>query len=97
MSTLGALLLSASASAAVLLWLTATDPKRRRVYGLPGSGRRTRRGGAIALVLLLAPGVVLIAAGQAAAFVIWSGVLTLLGWGIARRAPAGTLRAFRKT
>lgn len=70
-----------------LAHLTATDPKRRRAFKLPPPRRRFAWP---AGVLALAPGAALLAAGAGAAFVIWLGAITVLGWLIAARTPAAT-------
>lgn len=67
-----------------LAYLTATDPKRRRAFKLPPHRRLVLP----AFVLVLAPGVVLLVFGQGAAFVMWLGAVTVLGWLVAARAPA---------
>ncbi len=88
MMTLLSFLAACCLSGAGLAWLAAINPKRRRVYGLP---RRVGRGawqawGAASLVLL--PGLALPALGQVAAFVLWLGAVTVMGWLIALRRPA---------
>lgn len=55
------------------------DAKRMRVVG--GTAvERTRRGIWFSRFLLWCPGVVLVAMGDAAGFVIWLGALTAFGW-----------------
>ena len=80
-------------STAAVVHLTRTDPKRRRVFGLPDYENRRRTGASLAL--LFAPGAALLVAGDGAGFTIWLGALTVLGWGIAAMSPAqaGSLRS----
>lgn len=78
--TLAAILLSLAG----ILVLTVTDPKRRRVFGLPDAKHRPA---ALACLLILAPGVALLIAGQSAAFVMWLAAVPLAGWGLAARHP----------
>jgi hypothetical protein len=70
-----------SAALIVLLW--RSDPKRRRVAGLPAAtdGANARR--LIALVLLL-PGAAFAALGDSAAFMVWFGSCAVGGWLIAQ-------------
>lgn len=81
--TLSALIVSLTG----LAHLAATDPKRRRAFKLPIRHRRFARS---ALTLVFVPGVVLLLAGQGAAFVIWLGAATVAGWLVALRVPSGT-------
>jgi hypothetical protein len=68
---------------AIIVWLWHSDPKRRRVAGLPAIGLRssTRRHMAIAASL---PGIILAAQGDSAAFLIWLGSCALGGWLVAQ-------------
>ncbi|MEM9148677.1 MAG: hypothetical protein AAGC57_21205 [Pseudomonadota bacterium] len=71
--------------------LRATDPKRRRMFGLPA-----RRWGSlrwVARVAVWAPSLCLIWMGDLAALVIWMGAATVSGWGIACVTPARLDRA----
>lgn len=74
-----------SIGVAALIHLARTDPKRRRVFGLPAhvGPRRTR----IALAALIVPGIGLLALGNGAGFTVWLGALTVLGWGVAALDP----------
>ncbi len=74
-----------TASVTALAHLAHADPKRRRAFGLPLYAKRRRT--TITLVILLLPGVGLLALGDSAGFTIWIGGLTLLGWGIAAVRP----------
>ena len=67
-----------------LVHLAASDPKRQRAFKLQPPRRRFALP---ACLLVFAPGVALLAFGQAAAFVIWLGATTVLGWLVAARAP----------
>jgi hypothetical protein len=78
-------------SLAGLGYLAAFDPKRRRVFRLPP---RARRWAVPAWLLVLAPGAALLWAGDGAAFVVWLGAATVLGWLMAsRRPPPRAVRA----
>lgn len=79
-------ILALAITGAGLMALRAIDPKRRRVFGLPPTKASPSRWIARAAVWL--PGIALIAAGQEAAFVIWLGGATVLGWGVAAMTPA---------
>lgn len=83
--TLAAILLSLAGIAV----LAATDPKRRRVFGLPEARRRPA---ALACLLTLAPGAALLIAGQSAAFVMWLAAVPLIGWGLAALPPCALIR-----
>lgn len=87
--TLAAILLSLAGIVA----LTVTDPKRRRVSGLPEARRRPL---ALASLLIFAPGIALLIAGQSAAFVMWLAAVPLAGWGIAA-LPPGVLSRHRSS
>lgn len=71
-------------SLAGLVYLAGTDAKRRRAFNLPS---RSCRFAWLAWIFVFAPGVALLAAAQAAAFVMWLGVVTIAGWLVAARAP----------
>ena len=72
-----------------LVYLTITDPKRRRAFKL---GPRDRGFAIPAYCLVFGPGPALLIAGEGAAFVIWFGVVTVAGWLLAARTPAATRR-----
>ncbi|MFO7483774.1 hypothetical protein [Oceanibaculum nanhaiense] len=78
--TLAAILLSLAG----IIVLTATDPKRRRVSGLPEARRRPA---ALASILIFVPGIALLIAGQSAAFVMWLAAVPLAGWLLAALPP----------
>ena len=67
-----------------LVYLTITDPKRRRAFKL---GPRDRGFAVPAYFLVFGPGPALLIAGEGAAFVIWLGVVTVVGWLLAARTP----------
>lgn len=72
-------------SVAVLVHLARSDPKRRRVFGLPDyEGRRWTKA---SLAILAAPGLLLLVSGDAAGFTVWLGALTVTGWGVAALSP----------
>ena len=92
-----AAIVATAVSLAALAYLAATDPKRRRVFGLaPFAGRRLV-GPALAAVFL--PGVLLLALGNGAGFIVWLGALSVAGWGVAALSPAQAtrLRAWTET
>lgn len=65
--------------------LAATDPKRRRAFGLPAfAGRRHAR---LLVALVLVPGALLLLGGAGAGFVIWLGTVTVAGWVVAAVSP----------
>lgn len=86
-------LVAVAATLPGLLYLTASDPKRRRAFGLQPRGRRLA---GLAWVLVFLPGAALLAAGEGAAFVMWLGAATVLGWLIAARAPVSRAAEVRK-
>jgi hypothetical protein len=84
-------------SLAALGWVAATDPKRRRAFGLPPHPGPRRTGTAWLLALL--PGVVVPLWGGGAGFVIWLGAVTVAGWGLAALPPdrpAAWIEALRR-
>ncbi|MEM9011161.1 MAG: hypothetical protein AAGE18_08045 [Pseudomonadota bacterium] len=83
-------ILALTVTGAGLVYLWATNAKRRRVFGVPRLERRPWFWPARLAVWL--PGLVLIGAGDVAALVVWLGGLTVLGWGIACLTP-GRLEA----
>lgn len=70
---------------AAIVRLAWTDPKRRRVFGLDAYEGPRRVW--LLLLVLVAPGALLLAAGDAAGFTIWIGALTVLGWAVAALSP----------
>ncbi|MEL6218952.1 MAG: hypothetical protein AAFR79_10855 [Pseudomonadota bacterium] len=66
--------------------LRATDPKRRRMFGLPARRRGPLRW--VARGAVWTPALGLIWIGDLAALVIWMGAATVSGWGIACLTPA---------
>ena len=77
-------LAAVAVSLAGLVYLAATDPKRRRAFNLPPCSRRLAL---FAWIVVFAPGAALLAAEQTAAFVIWLGAGTIAGWLVAAKAP----------
>ncbi len=75
-----------------LIYLTITDPKRRRAFQL---GPRDRCFAIPAYFLVFGPGPALLIAGEGAAFVIWLGFATIAGWLIAARTPTATKLAVK--
>ena len=69
-------------SLAMIVLLGLSDPKSRRTAQKPvrraSSGLRLT-----AAAFALLPGTLLLAAGSAVAFLIWSGFLTIAGWAVA--------------
>ena len=96
--TSGVVTLSGTAlSLAALGWVAATDPKRRRAFGLPPHPGPRRTGTAWLLALL--PGFVLPVWAGGAGFVIWLGAVTVAGWGLAALPPdrpAAWIEALRR-
>lgn len=65
--------------------LAATDPKRRRSFGLqPFRGNRQV---VLALAAVFMPGVLLLAIGSGADFVGWLGAICVAGWAVAAVSP----------
>lgn len=74
-------------------WLTVTDPKRRRAFRRPTFTGRRRV--AVAWMVVLLPGVLLLATGEAAGFLIWMGAASVAGWAMAAIPPARAARIRR--
>ena len=80
-------------SAALILLLCIGDPKRRRSRRIAGQGRSAAFRKPLSAAVLL-PGAYLAFAGDAAAFLIWLGGCSVLGWlvaqlfGLAKGPPA---------
>lgn len=85
LATLAAILVSLAG----IILLIASDPKRRRVFGLPEARRRPAT---LACLLILAPGAALLIAGQSAAFVMWLAAVPLVGWALAAVPPTEVAR-----
>lgn len=84
--TAGITLAAIAVSLLAIAYLSATDPKRRRSFKLqPHKGRRHV---ITACLLAFAPGFALLISGQSAAFVMWLGTVSLLGWLLILWAPA---------
>ncbi|NYZ14337.1 hypothetical protein HL658_17405 [Azospirillum sp. RWY-5-1] len=77
LSVLGAVTVSAVA----LVRLARTNPKRRRILGLPQQATHHRPLAAVTMVC--APGLLLLGMEGGPAFTVWLSALTLLGWGVA--------------
>lgn len=82
LSTLAAIAVSTSA----IGYLTATDAKRRRVFGQEPINREPWQKWA-ALGTLFLPGVLLLAVGNGAGFTVWIAAATVLGWVLAAMTP----------
>ncbi len=82
--SLTATALAVGASLCAIGWLCATDPKRRRAFGL-GALRRPRHARA-ALCGALLPGLLLTLVG-ASDVVVWLGSVSVLGWILAALPP----------
>jgi hypothetical protein len=85
MNTVILTLLALSISGLSLVYLRASDPKLRRVYGLAGWG--TKRHVNAALVVCFLPGLALILLANFSAFIMWFVALSLVGWGVAVKKP----------
>jgi len=82
------LVLAGAALAVSLLSLAslcAGDPKRRRAAGLSAEGA-VGMGRKWMVAATLAPGLACVAAGDAAAFLVWLGGTALIGWLLALTA-----------
>lgn len=84
------ILAAIAATLVSLSFAAASDPKRRRVSGLPAPEKR--RGLAVSLSGILLPGVLLIALGDGAGFVVWLGASTVAGWIVAALPPDRSVR-----
>lgn len=73
-------------SLAGLGYLAWTDPKRRRVHGIPLPQRR--RCLWPARVVVFGPGLLLTGLGHWSGLAIWAGAVTTLGWVLAALSPA---------
>lgn len=73
-------------SLAGLGYLAWTDPKRRRVHGIPLPQRR--RFLWPARVVVFGPGLLLTGLGHWSGLAIWAGAVTTLGWVLAALSPA---------
>lgn len=71
-------------SLAALGYLTATDPKRRRVFRLKPARRRHGR---LGWAVVLLPGLLLPAVAGAGGFFVWLGATSVVGWGLAAISP----------
>jgi hypothetical protein len=85
MNTVILTLLALTISGLSLVYLRASDPKLRRVYGLLRWG--TKRYVNAALFVCFLPGLVLILLANFSAFIMWFAALSLVGWGIALKKP----------
>lgn len=85
MNTVILTLLALSVSGLSLVYLRASDPKLRRVYGLPGWG--TKRYVNSALFVCFLPGLALLVLPNFSAFIMWFAALSLVGWGVALKKP----------
>lgn len=74
--------------------LAATDPKRRRSFGLPPF--RGNRQLVLALTAVFMPGVLLLAIGSGADFVAWLGAICVAGWAVAAVSPWRMASAWRR-
>jgi hypothetical protein len=72
-------------SLAALLWLSFTDPKRRRAFARPPYTGPRRVGFAWSAALL--PGLFLPALAGGPGLVLWLGALTVIGWGLIAIPP----------
>jgi hypothetical protein len=77
-------------SALFIAYLSVSDPKRRRVYGLANWG--TKRYTKEAWCMSLLPGFILITLQSYAAFIMWMAAMSLVGWLIALPKPVAASR-----
>lgn len=82
LATLAAIAVSTSA----IGYLTATDAKRRRVFGQEPVNRESWQKWT-ALGALFLPGALLLAWGNGAGFTVWIAAATVLGWIVAAMTP----------
>lgn len=78
----GTLLLAIAVSATLILLLGLGDPKRRRSTGTVAGAHGTRMRRLLAAGAC-SPGVALAITGDAAAFLIWLGASSVIGWFLA--------------
>lgn len=93
----GVSVLASTAAIAVTLAgigrLAATDPKRRRSFGMqPFRGNRQV---VLALTAVFMPGVLLLAIGSGADFIAWLGAICVAGWAVAAVSPWRVASAWR--
>lgn len=91
-----AIVVSLVVSLSPLWWLARHDPKRLRsirMHQLKPHGRSTRR---FYSVIVLLPGIVLIACGDWPAFLIWMGALIASGWLLVQLLAAQATAASNK-
>ncbi len=87
MTTFVVFSIAMAVSVCAVFLLRSIDDKRRRIFF------RDRERGAPAMRLLgwigvLAPGLILFGSQQYSAFLSWFGMITVIGWLIAARAPS---------
>ena len=78
-------LLGIAVSLAALLWLSFTDPKRRRAFARPAYPGPRRPG--LAWSVALSPGPLLASVAGGPGLVLWLGALTVTGWGLVAIPP----------
>ena len=88
--SVAAALAATGLSLAGLGWLSATDPKRRRAFGLPAL--TTERPARAVWALVPLPGMLVPFWSGAAGFVIWLGATSVLGW-VLVAVPPGWIAA----
>lgn len=71
-------------SLGALGWLSATDPKRRRTFGIKAGPQPAPRW---AWALVLVPGVLVPFWSGAAGFVLWLGAVSVVGWALVAVPP----------
>ena len=77
--------LAIAVSLAALLWLSFTDPKRRRAFARPAYPGPRRAG--LAWTVALLPGPLLAPVAGGPGLVLWLGALTVTGWGLIAIPP----------
>ena len=88
--SVAAALAATGLSLAGLGWLSATDPKRRRAFGL--AAPTTERPARAVWALVPLPGMLVPFWSGAAGFVIWLGATSVLGW-VLVAVPPGWIAA----
>lgn len=80
----GATVVATGVSLGALGWLSATDPKRRRTFGIEAGSQPAPRW---AWALVLVPGVLVPFWSGAAGFVLWLGAVSVVGWALVAVPP----------
>lgn len=85
-----ATLMGLAVSSVTLLYLRNTNTKRRRIYNLPKLTRPDFQ--AVAWLVCLLPGLILLSLALYSSFIMWFMALSLVGWGVAVPQPKNIKR-----